>query len=29
VDCGYNIVAMPRLGLLKASEEKATRDAAE
>jgi enoyl-[acyl-carrier protein] reductase I len=29
VDCGYNIVGMPRLDLLKASEEKPTRDAAE
>ena len=29
VDCGYNIVAMPRLGTLKTHEEKATRDAAE
>src|SRR5688500_6436118 len=29
VDCGYNIVAMPRLGMLKSHDEKATRDAAE
>jgi enoyl-[acyl-carrier protein] reductase I len=29
VDAGYNIVAMPRLDTLKASDEKATRDAAE
>jgi enoyl-[acyl-carrier protein] reductase I len=29
VDCGYNIVAMPRLDLMKRSEEKATQDAAE
>ena len=29
VDCGYNIVAMPRLNTLKSHDEKATRDAAE
>jgi enoyl-[acyl-carrier protein] reductase I len=29
VDCGYNIVAMPRLDLIKANDEKTQRDAAE
>jgi enoyl-[acyl-carrier protein] reductase I len=29
VDAGYNIVAMPRLDLIKSTDEKPTRDAAE